>query len=43
MRRIHELDLEARYLNYLDHADDGKGNDITNNQPLLTYEEWLQN
>jgi len=38
-----QIDLVNRYYNYLDHADDGEGNDITTNQPLLTYDEWLQN
>ena len=34
-------DLEERYQVYLDHANDGKGNDITTGEPLLTFDEWL--
>ena len=33
---------DSEYQLYLDLADDGKGGDITNNnQPLKTYDEWL--
>ena len=36
--------LEDRYENYLTWADDGKGGDTTRNgEPLLTFEEWLNN
>jgi len=35
--------LEDRYRIYIECADDGKGNDITTGQPLLTFDEWLEN
>lgn len=36
--------LEDEYQIYLDCCDDGAGGDITrNHEPLLTFDEWLQN
>jgi|TARA_R110001599_G_C11816258_1_gene616614 hypothetical protein len=36
--------LEERYENYLTWADDGRGGDNTRNgEPLLTFDEWLNN
>jgi len=33
---------DSEYQLYLDFADDGAGNDITNNgAPLKTYDEWM--
>jgi len=34
---------DEEYQCYLNCADDGKGNDFTTGEPLLTYEEWLAN
>jgi len=34
---------DEEYLCYLTCADDGKGNDFTTGEPLLTFEEWLAN
>ena len=34
---------DEEYQCYLTCADDGKGNDFTTGEPLLTYEEWLAN
>ena len=33
--------LEQEYQLYLEHANDGRGNDITTGQPLATFDEWL--
>jgi len=33
--------LKDRYNVYLKCADDGKGNDITTGEPLLTFNQWL--
>jgi hypothetical protein len=34
--------LQLRYDCYFAHADDGKGDDLSNNgQPLKTFSEWL--
>ena len=34
---------DEEYQCYLTCSDDGKGNDFTTGEPLLTYEEWLAN
>lgn len=35
------MTLEERYELYLEHANDGDGNDITSGRPLKTFIEWL--
>lgn len=35
------MNLLERYQNYLAHADDGNGIDITTGRALKTFEEWL--
>jgi hypothetical protein len=32
---------DQEYQLYLDHADDGKGMDITTGKRLKTYDEWI--
>ena len=34
---------EERYAIYFENADDGNGNDITTGEPLLSFDEWLNN
>ena len=34
---------EERYAIYFENADDGNGNDITTCEPLLSFDEWLNN
>jgi hypothetical protein len=34
---------DQEYQIYLDCADDGNGNDICTGEPLLTYDEWMNN
>lgn len=42
-RTRYEPTLEERYNAYRVFADDGKGGDITRNgEPLLTFDEWLE-
>jgi len=35
--------LEDRYDIYVKCSNDGNGNDITTGEPLLTFDEWLNN
>ena len=35
--------LEDKYEIYVKNADDGNGNDITTGEPLLSFDEWLNN
>jgi len=43
MNADRNIELMLRYSNYLDHADDGNGIDITTGEPLLDFDEWLNN